>query len=349
MLMKSSQNPVLVIDRGEKATYINPAFEKTFGWNEQDVRQAGLGLWSDRQLVPITGELARLENGDQIISMEARLNTKSGSPVDLYISTAPLLDDRKRIRGSILVMQDITRLKKIEKDLAGKRNQLRALSAQLTKAEEDEQRRISMELHDGLGQQLAAIKIVLNNVLRKNPKKYPPELDDVLITVEESISAVRALSSRLNPSSLLSFGFGPALMRMAENFSQRFGIQIVYNQAGMADSISQEAKRLLFRCVSELVFNAVKHSDCKQIQIDSKSRDHHLDISVTDDGKGFDYDEARLNTSGLGLLSINERLQYFRGTMSINSQSGCGTRVTLTVPVTEDIIGAEDGHPNSTG
>ena len=97
MLMKSSQNPVLVIDLEEKATYINPAFEKTFGWNEQDVRQSGLGLWSDQQLIPITSELARLENGNQIISMEARLNKKSGLPVDLYISTAPLLDDKKRI------------------------------------------------------------------------------------------------------------------------------------------------------------------------------------------------------------------------------------------------------------
>jgi PAS domain S-box-containing protein len=349
MLMKSSQNPVLVVDRKKNPTYVNPAFENIFGWNEREVLKTGLALWTDRQLDGVTEALGRLKNGNQIITLDTRLNTKSGLPIDLHISAAPLLDDRQRFLGSILVMQDITRFKKIEQDLAGKRDQLRALSAQLTKAEENEQRRISMELHDGLGQQLAAIKIILNNILRQHPNQMRQELEDVLTTVEESISSVRALSSQLNPLTLISFGLGPALMRMAENFSQRFGIDILCTDACIPDSIPLEAQSLLFRSISELVFNAVKHSDCSQINIDSKNSDGRLEITVKDNGKGFDYHNVRLNTSGLGLLSMNERLRYFEGSMSITSKSGHGTHVTLSMPIIGDLKGADNGHPNSTG
>jgi signal transduction histidine kinase len=231
--------------------------------------------------------------------------------------------------------ENLARRKAVEEELTASRKRLKALAAELARAEESERSRIAVELHDAVGQRLAHMKMGLD-VLMKSPA--PPEItgpiDEVRGALDTVIEQLRSLTFRISPPVLRLVGFEAAVESLCEKFQEDFGVRFVFTDDGKPRAFAEDLRGGLYRMVRELLFNAVKHAGAKTVSVSVLSSEEGVKISVEDDGCGFD--PSRLFLEGeksacLGLFSIKERIEYLGGSMDIDSKPGRGTRVDLFV------------------
>ncbi len=212
--------------------------------------------------------------------------------------------------------------------------QLQGLAMELIESEEQERRRISEMLHDDLQQVLAATLMQLDSC--SESLNADAELDSVRQLLKESISKARSLSHELSPSVLYHSGLVAGLRWLANQMNEKFGLNVqidVRTDEGIDFSL---APMFIYRAVQELLFNVVKHSTAKSARVALTNTEQNIQISVSDEGKGFDTDqlESASTRAGLGLASVRERANYFGGRLEIKSSPGQGSRFTLILPIT---------------
>ncbi len=222
----------------------------------------------------------------------------------------------------------------LEKRVAERSEQLRELGARLEAAESRERRQIARDLHDDLGQTLAAVRI------RLNPLESDAR-DDVRVAAQALASLVaradastRALATRLAPAALYEFGIGPALQSLADEIERDFGIEVAIDDDGLPKPLTQSARSILFRAVRELLINVAKHAATREAVVECR-RDHDaILLQVSDAGVGFDREapQAKAGTQ-LGLPGILERIAFIGGSFEITSVPGKGTRAIIRAPL----------------
>lgn len=215
--------------------------------------------------------------------------------------------------------------------------QLRLLASELTKAEERERRRLAQMLHDDLQQMLVAARMHISAITPDAPPERMVELirhvDDLL---DRSIRLSRNLTHRASPPVLYDAGLAPALEWLGRQAAEEHGLEVQVDCDDTAQPESQDTRILLYQACRELLFNVVKHAGSRRCKLAM----HHagegdVQVSVCDEGKGFDVNHSRdLPTGdGFGLFSIRERLELIGGRMEIESVEGEGTCVRLYAPV----------------
>jgi signal transduction histidine kinase len=214
---------------------------------------------------------------------------------------------------------------------------LRRLAAQLSAAEDVERRRIAYDIHDALSQMLGLAKINLEIVTAEtaiDTRQYS-RLVDVVKIVDDLIRQTRGLTFDLHPSMLDHFGLVPTLQRFGEDYGRQVSAEISVIEVGQNLTIPPELASYLFRALKEIVFNAVKHGNARQILITFHWSQDGTRIVVDDDGSGFDTDAAPAPQAprGLGLAGISERIASLGGRLRLESQPGSGTRVIVEVPL----------------
>jgi signal transduction histidine kinase len=217
--------------------------------------------------------------------------------------------------------------------------ELRRLSQQLVRAQEDERRNISRELHDEVGQILTALRVELGNVekLRSGPERdFRAHLDDAKDLAAQSLQSVRNLAAGLRPSILDDLGLGPALEWQAREFSRRTGIPVEVQREGLPDELPDRHRTCLYRVVQEALTNCARHAEAHEIHIALQTGEGRLSLTVQDDGRGLDgqapLDHAN-GATGLGLMGIEERVRELGGTLAIRSQPGKGTLLNASIPL----------------
>jgi signal transduction histidine kinase len=216
---------------------------------------------------------------------------------------------------------------------------LRRLAAELSDAEETERRRVAYDIHDALSQMLGVIKINLELTVAEtaiDSRQYT-RLTDVVSEVDDLIRQARDLTFDLHPSMLDHFGLGPTLRKFAEDFHRRTMAEVTVSEVGGSFPMVTAVVSYLFRAVKEVVSNAVRHGNAREIIVALHWNVSDLKIVVDDDGSGFDPVAARRPRAGrgLGLAGIDERLTSLGGSLRLESQPGHGARVVLLVPVTK--------------
>jgi PAS domain S-box-containing protein len=223
--------------------------------------------------------------------------------------------------------------------------QLQALAVEMIEAEERERRRIAVLLHEDLQQILAASRFQLQTVRRSLPDQ--PILLNVERLLEDSISKSRTLSHELSPPVLHQSGLISALKSLTQQMSEQFGLYVRLETGSERKFDHSSVKVFLYRAVQELLFNVTKHAGVKSAHVNLSGSDGSLAITVSDQGRGFD--PSALNSSGVkagfGLITLRERARYIGGDLSIESAPGKGSRFTLTVPLSMDIIGEKQLVP----
>ena len=195
--------------------------------------------------------------------------------------------------------------------------QLQSLAVQLIEAEERERQRIGSILHDDLQQILAAAKRKLFWL-----KDAPEDLQGLM---EEAIQKARRLSYELNPSVLRYAGFAAALEWLARQMKEQYGLEVALDTGNWKDEAAEPVKMVLFRAVQELLFNVVKHAGVQQAAVSLSEKGGRLKVAVTDEGQGFEPRSlANLEgrATGIGLVSIRERIGSIGGSLSIRSVPG---------------------------
>jgi len=214
---------------------------------------------------------------------------------------------------------------------------LRKLAGQLSAAEDAERRRIAYDIHDALSQMLGVVKMNLETVVAETAidTRQFERLSDVVKMVNELIRQTREMTFDLHPSMLDHFGLVPTLQRFAEEYNRRTLAEVAVNESGTRRVLSSSTASYLFRAIKELVNNAVRHGNAREIFVAVHWEDGHMRTVIDDDGCGFEPSKALAPQArrGLGLAGIDERLTSLGGKMRLESSEGSGTRVVLELPV----------------
>jgi signal transduction histidine kinase len=198
-------------------------------------------------------------------------------------------------------------------------------------AQEEERRRLALELHDETGQALTSILLGLKAIGGAETKEDAQRAEaDVRGLVVQALQDVRALAVELRPSALDDFGLGPAVERLAQTFGERSGISTTV-ETHLDDRLPPELETTLYRVVQEALSNVVKHAGAEHVSIVLAQRGSGVAATIDDDGQGFD--ESLIRPDALGLTGMRERLALVGGTLEIESAPGSGTTVAARVPV----------------
>jgi signal transduction histidine kinase len=209
-------------------------------------------------------------------------------------------------------------------------DRVRDLGLRLMDAQESERLRIARELHDDVSQQLAVLKIDLELLCQTTPDRAEVIADEAAKRVQEIGKSVHDLSHRLYPARLRLMGLVPALDGLRSELFQP-GISIAFAHDNVPPALRADLTLCLFRIVQEALQNTLKHSQAHTVSVDLCGTPEGIALTIVDDGVGFEVDRARGN--GLGLISMQERVESLGGTLDIRSSPGAGTRLVVRVPV----------------
>jgi signal transduction histidine kinase len=217
--------------------------------------------------------------------------------------------------------------------------QMRQLSQRLVATQEEERRSLSRELHDHVGQVLTALRMELGRIERSRApadSRLGAAITESKQLVDKMFRTVRDLALGLRPSMLDDFGLRPALEWHVRDVTRRFGVDLQLNIQGGVDTLPERYQTCVYRVIQEALTNGVRHANAHSIRVDVTAHDDELDISVSDDGIGFDPARRR---DGLGLRGMEERVKELGGVLIVTSAAGRGTtlamHVPLPIPITE--------------
>lgn len=226
-------------------------------------------------------------------------------------------------------------MRRLERRSEEARSELRELSHQVVRVQEQERKMISRELHDEVGQMLTGLRMELGNLdgpyAQQNPVFYQRLLETKRIA-EQSLRSVRDIAMVLRPSMLDDLGLSPALKWQARQFTRHTDVPVKLTITGDVDNLSDELRTCIYRIVQEALTNAGRHAHASTIRVAVASTVDLVTVALEDDGVGFDREAARKR--GLGLLGMEERVRELNGAFEIKSQPGAGTHIRIRVPVT---------------
>jgi PAS domain S-box-containing protein len=269
-----------------------------------------------------------------------RIRTRSGA-VKWVREEAVLIRDPA---GKPLLIQgllfDVTEHKSTEENLRIREFEIRSLSDRLLELQEIERRNISAVLHDHMGQLLTLARLEIESL------KIAPEsrnsLDRGLHLIDDSLKAVRSLASSLHPPFLDDLELPEILELIIENFKHGAHLVIPLHCDPTLPPIPRALKTVIYRVVGEALTNVVRHSDARTVDIRLQPTSHPegLVLTLRDDGHGFD--PSGINRTGIGLISMRERIQQFGGDFSLTSTPGVGTQIILFIPTPHPRKAAHD-------
>jgi PAS domain S-box-containing protein len=237
----------------------------------------------------------------------------------------------------------------LEKMVDRRTDELRRLSVRLMSAQDQERRRIARDLHDGLGQELAVAKMILDRMVLQKTAGLQESFAQASSIIERSIQQVRTLSHLLHPPLLDEVGLLSAISWYSEGLTKRSGIQTFLDvQPQDFPRLAPEVETAVFRIVQEALTNVFRHSEAHKVWINLHQKDNVIAVSVLDDGKGIDerVAEMRPERVGVGIGGMKQRAREFGGELRLTNASP-GTLLELMIPcgsVLREATAVMDGY-----
>ena len=221
--------------------------------------------------------------------------------------------------------------------------ELNFLSSRLITVQEEEQRRIAMELHDQTGQDLNVLKIkmtAIRNRLRKDQAGLKAESEWALQFIDKINNNIKNLSYGLNPDLLDHLGLEAALNCMIRDFSKHERVQITADLSLLNNTFDRNTGIVFYRIVQEALTNIRKHAGASRVGIGLHRYDDRITVTIEDDGKGFDVPTIRLEKKkkGMGLTAMAFRARMLGGDFEVSSREGRGTKIKVNLPVQEKAV-----------
>jgi len=280
--------------------------------------------------------LKRLARGERVDHFETVRVRKDGSMLDISATISPVKDAAGVVIGASKVARNITERKKAERSIKEKE-----LSARLLKVQDEERRRIARELHDGVGQLLAAMSM---NAARVDGEKANLSPDAARCAEEnsrliEQVSAdIRTISYLFHPPLLDDMGLHSALKWFIDGFAERSKIAAKLELPANSERLPQGHELCLFRIAQECLTNIHRHSGSSTAMVRLLRSPGAITLEVSDEGKGLNQEtQSKIfsgETAGVGLRGMRERIRQLGGRMEIRS-NGHGTTVIAVVPLAE--------------
>ncbi len=338
-LIEAVEDSILVVDKHLKVLFANSQFLNHWRLDLSDIKGISLCNIVKKNII--------------IKKIKTVLDSAKSEHFDFNIKLAdkkywfntiitPQFDENKKIVSALFVFRDVTKrrimenqLKELIATLKDQQKSLSRLSKELIRVQEDERKRISRDLHDVIGQRLTAVSLNLEAVKSGlfNEKELSKKIEDSSNLVQNTIKDVQEFSFSLRPMILDDLGLTPAMQIFAKNYSIRTGINVDIKEEKFLDGIDSDIKIVLYRVFQEGLTNVTKHAKAKNIYISFITESNGIKMYIIDDGIGMNKTRKRKGKSeGLGLLSMEERLNIIGGSIDINSDYKKGTKLIITTP-----------------
>lgn len=211
------------------------------------------------------------------------------------------------------------------------------MSKLVLQAHEEERKRVSRELHDGIGQSLYTILMKLNMAEHEiTGEEKPPSLQKARIMTAEAMKEVKDIAHSLRPSSLDDFGFLPALKNYTDRIEKVHNLQINLHTSGDKNRMDPEVETALYRICQEALINCAKYASSKSIEITLANTPDEIRLIIQDDGIGFSIEDylkqGGAERKGIGLFSMKERAEACGGSFEVISEENVGTTVRIAIP-----------------
>jgi light-regulated signal transduction histidine kinase (bacteriophytochrome) len=273
-----------------------------------------------------------------------RLQSAPWSEIDLEAAE----NLRVVLLESVLISVDLARRERaleatrvmaeeLERRVAQRTEQLRVLAADLEAVEDRERRQIARDLHDDLGQTLAAARIRLAGLCKDKRGKIRDTANEVGALIDRATGAIRSLAAQLAPDVLHELGISAALDWLSEEIERIFGLKVTVIDDGRPKPLTQEVRSIVYRAVRELLINVAKHAQTDCALVEAERHDERIVVRVSDKGVGYDAAAVLAGPHrGLGLISVRERLSLIGGSAELRSALGDGSVALLTAPLIAD-------------
>ncbi len=370
-IVDSSEDAIISKTLEGVITSWNSGAERLFGYTAEETIGQSISM-----LIPLERRdeeisiLARLGQGKRIDHFDTIRLRKDGSRLEISLTISPIRDSSGKIIGASKIARDIAGRKRIERELheseqrfralAGaldtqvqfrtqelqRRNaeilqqsdQLRDLSARLMRAQDEERRRIALELHDSVGQNLAGLGMTLARLeddAKRDPARFSESIKDAKDLIQNLTQEIRTTSYLLHPPMLDELGLRSALLWYVEGLAKRSNLCIEVNIPDNLERLAPEMELAIFRLVQESLTNIHRHSESKTAAIRIARQGDNIYAEVQDRGKGMSQDrfaEVQSQAVGLGIRGMKERVRQSHDELTIDSNA-LGTKVTAIFPV----------------
>ncbi|HLT25012.1 MAG TPA: PAS domain S-box protein [Ignavibacteria bacterium] len=316
---------IVVQDVKGRIVRFNSMCEKVTGLKAENV--LGKSLWittlMPKDQIPISKEIFR-----KLI--------KSGEPIDNEIFWISKKNGKRLIHWSNTMLKnnlgEILYVIKTGIDITDSKNRERDLLNAVVEGQENERKRISRELHDGLAPLLSSVKNnleVVAPVVEELAEKHRSYFNDSVNQINYAMDEVRTISKDLMPRTLEDFGLVSALRELCERLERTGKLNVTFYKSGITKRLPADMETGIYRVVQELVNNAIKHSRASRINVQLIKHKKSVVCTVEDNGRGFDVSKSQ--TKGLGLRNIESRVKSMNGFSNFDSRPGNGTSVTVEI------------------
>lgn len=330
--------PVIMHAEDGQVLQISRTWTELTGYKPEDIPtfEAWLNRAYGRGAKRVREHMHKLFHGQvRTLSVEMDVETRQGERRRwAFSASAPgtLRDGRRYIVGMAV---DITER---AEELRAANKELRELSKRLVVAQEDERRKLALELHDEVGQQLTGLNMLLHRLCEHDDGKTKTELKeirDAAQVVADTLRRVRKISVDLRPAALDDLGLGMAVRAHVDTFSKQTGIRVRLTGRDLPENkLSPEVRITGFRVIQEALTNVARHAKTKNATVTMSVSGGELRLRVSDAGRGFSLERQQKKHSS-GLSGMRERVTLSGGQFSIESAPNRGTRVAATLPLND--------------
>jgi PAS domain S-box-containing protein len=326
-LFHNSSDEIYLADLKGNLIEVNQVTCETLGFSREELLQKNFkDLKTPKYFDTVEPNLVKIiENGRHVYETEHV--SKDGKVISLEVKSRVI--NYMGQKAIISIARETTERKQMERKI---------LSA-VIKAEEKERERISRDIHDGLGPLLSTIKLYVNEL--ESGEFEPGEKNEMLKQTNElindAIASTKAISNNLSPHLIMDYGLVKAVEAFCKKVNLAQKTHINFESSVGTGRFDQTIEIVLYRVITELINNTLKHANASKIEIYLEMIDRVLQLTYLDDGVGFDKDKAMGDDAGgMGLKNIVSRLRSINGNYRLHSRPGAGFLVVVEINPGQD-------------
>lgn len=348
ILVENIGEGLCVLNKGFEPIYINRSFCEITGFSKDELLgKYVLQFVKGKTREKLKRELEKRRKGKSSC-YTLKFKKRGEEEIFLLVSGVPRFDEKGKFDGTIAIVSDITERKKLEKELKERTAELEKEVRKRTRllldlykgvAITEEGSRLAQEIHNGLAQTLATSLLKIDaceKLLGDNQEKVKKELLELRRMLTKSIKSTRQVIFGLQLPNFHRAGFTTVLKQYFQEFERKTGIACELSFR-LGKSLPMETQVGIYRIIREAVNNVRKHAMAKRINLGLKTdRNENLHLTIEDDGRGFDLKKVlarRKYAKQFGLKGMDEQAKHLRGTFTIETAKGRGTRIKVKIPL----------------